>query len=92
MSMKLERTKQRVEATDVDMSGSTFNDVNLAGAAFNDVNLAGTTIHDANLSRVRISKADLRGASIVDSQTDGMIIEGIAVADLLAAYRAGHSG
>jgi uncharacterized protein YjbI with pentapeptide repeats len=90
--MKLERTKQRVEASDVDMSGSTFNDVNLAGSAFNDVNLAGTTIHDANLSRVRISKADLRDASIIDSQTDGMTINGIAIADLLAAYRAAHSG
>ena len=67
--IKLERTKQRVEATDVDMSGSIFSDVNLACAAFNNVKLAEATIHDANLSGMRISDANLSGASIVESNT-----------------------
>jgi uncharacterized protein YjbI with pentapeptide repeats len=89
-AFKLERIKQRVEANDADMSGSTFTDVNLAGAAFNDVNLSGAIINDVNLSGLRISEADLRGASIVESMTDGMTIDGIAVADLLAAYRIVH--
>ena len=87
-TMKLEQTKQCVEARDADMSGSKFTDVNLKGAAFKDVNLAEVTIHDANLSGLRISQADLSGASIVESLTDGMTINGIAVADLLAAYEA----
>jgi len=87
-TLKLERTKQRVQGTDVDMSGSTFTDVNLSAATFEDVNLAGTSITDANLSGVRIQQANLTGASVVDSLTDGMTIEGIAVADLIAAYRA----
>jgi uncharacterized protein YjbI with pentapeptide repeats len=87
--MKLERTKQAVEALDADLSGSTFTDVNLSNAVFRDVNLTGAVVHDANLSRVRISNADLRGASLADCRTDGMTIDGIAVEDLLAAYRAG---
>jgi len=87
-TLKLERTKQRVQATDGDMSGPTFTDVNLSAATFEDVILAGTSITDANLSGVRIQQANLTGASVVDSLTDGMTIEGIAVADLIAAYRA----
>jgi uncharacterized protein YjbI with pentapeptide repeats len=89
-TIKLTSTKQRVEAVDADMSGSTFTDVRLAGAKFSDVNLEGVMIDDANLSGLRISNADMRGASIVESLTDGMTINGIAVSDLLKAYRAAH--
>jgi uncharacterized protein YjbI with pentapeptide repeats len=99
-TIKLERIKQRVEAanadisgsafTDVNLSGATFNNVNLSAAAFNDVNLAGATINDAKLSGLRISQADLRGAAIVESLTDGMTINGIAVEDLFAAYESAH--
>ncbi len=64
--MKLERTKQAVEALDADLSGSSFTDVNLSNAVFRDVNLTGAVVHDANLSRVRISNADLRGASMAE--------------------------
>jgi uncharacterized protein YjbI with pentapeptide repeats len=97
-TIKLQRTKQRVEATDTDMSGSTFTDVNLSGATFNDSNLAGTTIKDANLSGwcvqnvnlsgLRINNANLTDASIVESSTAGMTIDGITVADLMTTYRA----
>jgi uncharacterized protein YjbI with pentapeptide repeats len=99
-TIKLERTKQRLEAKDTDMSGSVFTDVSLSRATFNDVNLAGTTINDTNMSgcrlqnvnlaRLRISNANLTGASIVESLTDGMTIDGIAVADLIATYRAAN--
>jgi uncharacterized protein YjbI with pentapeptide repeats len=87
-TLKIERTKQRVEAADADMSGSTFTDVSLSGAKFNDVNLTGVLIDDANLSGLRISNANLTGASIVDSLAYGMTIDGIAVSDLMSAYRA----
>ena len=76
--MELKHTKQRVEAVDADLSGSVFENVNLSGAKFNNVNLAGITITDANFS----------GASISHCRLDGTTIEGIAVGDLLAAYRA----
>ncbi|MGD0546697.1 MAG: pentapeptide repeat-containing protein [Terracidiphilus sp.] len=82
-------SRQRI--SDADLRGSAFTNVNLSDSIFDDVNLAGATIHNANLSRLRISDADLRGASIVESQTDGMTINGIAVAEMLSAYRAAHA-
>jgi uncharacterized protein YjbI with pentapeptide repeats len=99
-TITLNQIKRRVLATDTDMSGSTFADVSLAGASFHDVNLAGATVRQANLSGwrveevnfsgLRISNADLSGASIVQSLTDTMTIDGIAVADLMATYRSVH--
>jgi uncharacterized protein YjbI with pentapeptide repeats len=88
--IRIERTKRRVEADDADLSGSTFTNVNLSGVAFHDVNLSGATLREANLTGLRISQANLRNAAIVDSHTDGMTINGIALADLLAAWRAGN--
>jgi uncharacterized protein YjbI with pentapeptide repeats len=97
-TIEVNGTKRQVKAEDADLSGSTFTDVNLsgakfrnvnfAGAQFEDVNLSGWNVRNATLARLRINKADLRGASIVDSLTAGMTIDGIAVAELLAAYRA----
>ncbi len=77
-TIELIDVKKRIQATDVDISGSTFIDVNLSGVAFTDVNLSGATFTDVNLS----------GVSLVDCSTDGMTIQGIAIADLMDAYRA----
>lgn len=74
--------------TDVNLSGSTFKNVHFAGAEFEDANLSGWSVRNANFSKLEISNADLRGATIVDSLTQGMTIDGIAVAELMAAYRA----
>jgi uncharacterized protein YjbI with pentapeptide repeats len=97
-TIKLKGSRQQVDAADANMSGSSFNDVNLSDATFNDVNLAGATIdnvnmsgchmRNVNLSGLQISGANLTDASIVESVTDGMTIDGIAVSELLAAYRA----
>ena len=87
-TVKLEHTTQRIEASDANLSGSTFTNVKLAGAAFEDVDLSGASIHNAKLSGLQISDANLTGASITESLTDGMTINGIPLADLLAAYRA----
>jgi uncharacterized protein YjbI with pentapeptide repeats len=86
-TLNLTNIKQRIEADDADLSGSTFTNVRLFRAKFHDVNLAEGAISNANLSGLRISNANLAGASIVDSATNGMTINGIAVSDLLAAYR-----
>jgi hypothetical protein len=88
LTIKLNHTRQRIEATDPDMSGSTFADVNLTNTTFNDVNLSGAQIENACLSGLRLSDVNLTGASIVDSRTDGMTIDGIAVSDLWTAYHA----
>jgi uncharacterized protein YjbI with pentapeptide repeats len=90
LAIQLERIKQRVEANGADISGSTFTDVNLAQSTFTDVNLAGATIHNANLAGLRIGDANLTGVSIVDCRTDGMTINGILVAEMVAAYKTAH--
>jgi uncharacterized protein YjbI with pentapeptide repeats len=73
--------------TDVNLSNATFDDVNFSGADIRNANLSGWRVHDVNFSALKISHADLRGASIVESLTEGMTIDGIAVADMMAAYR-----
>jgi uncharacterized protein YjbI with pentapeptide repeats len=95
-TIMLSGTKRLVQAEDADLSGSsftdvdlsraTFNDVNFAGARFEDANLSGWSVRNANFSGLKISKADMRGASFVDCLTAGMTIEGISVAELMAAY------
>jgi len=89
--MLLKNTRDRIDATASNLSGSKFDDVNLSSATLNNVNLSGATIHNADLANLRISDANLSGASITDSLTDTMTIDGIAVKDLMAAYRAVHS-
>jgi len=94
---ELKQTRQRIEATNADLSGSTFTDVNLTGAAFNDVKLTGATItnaslsgaqiEDANLSGLQIKQANLTGAAMTECTMTGMTIDGILVTDLIAAYR-----
>jgi uncharacterized protein YjbI with pentapeptide repeats len=74
--------------TDVNLSGATFKNVNFAGAQFEDANLAGWSVRNVNLAGLKMNNADLRGASIVDSLTSGMTIDGIELAELLAAHRA----
>ena len=86
--LKLHKMKSKIEATVANLSGSTFNDVNLAGADFRDVNLSGAKLEDVNLSHLHIRDANLSHASISDSLLKGMTIDGIAVTELLAAYRA----
>jgi hypothetical protein len=97
-TIQVKGTKRLVKAEDADLSGSSFTDVNLSGATFKDVNFAGAQFEDANLSGwsvrnanlagLKMNNADLRGASIVESLTAGMTIDGIEVAELMAAYRA----
>jgi uncharacterized protein YjbI with pentapeptide repeats len=103
VTLKPTGIKQRIEARDADLPGSTFHDVRLSGSISGDVNVSGVScekvnmsgwrINNVNLAGLRISKANLASASIVDSWTDSMMtIEGIPVANLMAAYRAAKSG
>ena len=43
-----------------------------------------------NLASLWVEKANLARTSIVDGQLEGATIDGIAVTDLLAYWRAGH--
>ncbi len=94
----IQDAKRLLKAEDADLTGSSFTDVNLSrstfqnvhfvGAQFEDANLSGWSILNANLAGLKIKNADMRGASIAGSLTAGMTIDGIPVADLMAAYRA----
>jgi uncharacterized protein YjbI with pentapeptide repeats len=95
--MQLNEARERFEVTKCDLSGSTFSEVNLSGstyeninlsgASFDNVNLSGWRLHNVNFAGARIGHANLSGVTIADSRLDGMTIDGIAVTDLLAAYK-----
>ena len=99
--LRLNATRRSVEATDVNMAGSSFvnvnlsnavfDDVNLSNAVFDDVNLTDAKIRNVNLTALQINHGNLSNAAIVNCRTEGMTIDGIPVADLLAAYRASRS-
>jgi uncharacterized protein YjbI with pentapeptide repeats len=98
--VQLNQVNQRLEVMQSCLSDSTFKDVNLSNASFDDINFSGASIRNANLSgwRVRdvsfsglqITQADLRGASISECLLEGMTIDGIAVSEMMAAYRSVH--
>jgi uncharacterized protein YjbI with pentapeptide repeats len=50
----------------------------LSGSKFDDVNLSGSDFHN------------IAGACIANARLDGATIDGIALTDLLAYWRAGH--
>jgi uncharacterized protein YjbI with pentapeptide repeats len=73
---------------DVDMSNTHFNNINLTNARIDDADMANLTINDANLSNGRITNTNLSNLAIQDCLLVGMTINGIAVPELLAAYKA----
>ena len=96
-TINLQKVTKRLEVRTCCLAGSSFVDVNLSGVSFDDINFSGANIrnanmsdwviHDANLARLKISSADLRDASIAHCLTEGMTVDGIAVSELMAAYR-----
>ncbi len=96
-TINLQKQTKRLEVQTCCLAGSSFVDVNLSNASFDNVNLSGAAIHnanmsdwvvqDANLRGLRITSADLRGAAISHSLTEGMTVDGIALSELMAAYR-----
>jgi hypothetical protein len=52
--------------------------------------LSGFPVRNVDLAGVRIERSNLGGGSIVDDRLEGAAIDGIAVADLLAYWQAGH--
>ena len=47
-------------------------------------------VHKADLSGSKFDDANFAGASILNVRLEGATIDGIAVTDLLAYWRAGH--
>jgi uncharacterized protein YjbI with pentapeptide repeats len=70
--------KSRFAVDDVNLAGASFNNVNLAQARFTDINFAGALFDNINFTDAAIGK---------HCNFAGMTIAGIAVEELLAAYR-----
>jgi hypothetical protein len=87
--VKLEKTVERLEVRGSCLSGSVFDDVNISGASFENANMSGWMVNNANLAGLRVTNADVAGVQIADCRNvEHMVINGIAVGDLLAAYEA----
>jgi len=71
-------SRPRFAVDDVNLAGATFNNVNLAQARFTDINLFGSFFDNINFTNAVIGK---------NCNITGMTIDGIAVEELLAAYR-----
>jgi uncharacterized protein YjbI with pentapeptide repeats len=79
---------QAIDATHADLSGSQFQDVRLRDVVVRNADLSRAVFEDVNLSGLRVTNANLRGAVLTDCAVEGMTIEGVAVSDMMAAYRA----
>ncbi|HVT10506.1 MAG TPA: VOC family protein [Polyangia bacterium] len=75
--MKIQGTREQLDAQDADLASSRFDDVNLADAIFQNVNLRGARFSDVNLT----------GASIDDANLSQMTLFGVPVSEMLAAWR-----
>jgi uncharacterized protein YjbI with pentapeptide repeats len=74
----VQELKSRFAVDDVNLAGASFNNVSLAQARFTDINLSGSFFDNINFTNAAIGKhCNFTGATIA----------GIAVAELLAAYR-----
>lgn len=49
---RVERTRQRIEAVNADLSGSSFKDVDLSGTSFHDGKLSASTMGDASATPI----------------------------------------
>jgi uncharacterized protein YjbI with pentapeptide repeats len=71
-------SKPRFAVDDVNIAGASFNNVNLAQARFTDINLSGSFFDNIDFTDAAIGK---------NCNFAGMTIAGIAVEELLAAFR-----
>jgi len=88
--MRIEGQKHRLDVHYADRSGSAFDDINLSGLDFRNINMSGCSFEDLNMSGWRVRNVNLAGASFVDARLEGATIDGVAVTDLLAYWRASH--
>jgi uncharacterized protein YjbI with pentapeptide repeats len=75
--MKIQNTKETLQAAHANLSRSEFNDVNLSKAVFTDINFSGAKFSNLNLTNVEIEACE----------TTGMKFRGVLVSDLFDAYR-----
>jgi hypothetical protein len=74
----VQELKPRFAVDDVNLAGASFNNVSLAQARFTDINLSGSFFDNIDFTNAAVAK---------NCNFTGMSIAGIAVSELLAAYR-----
>jgi uncharacterized protein YjbI with pentapeptide repeats len=85
--MKIQNTKEALQATHANLSLSEFNDVNLQEATFINVNLSKASFTDINFSGAKFSNLNLINVEIEACDTTGMKFRGVLVSDLFDAYK-----
>ena len=80
--MKIQNTKETLQAMNANLSRSEFDDVNLEGASFTNVNLSMATFTDINFSGAKFSNLNLTNVEIEACETTGMKFRGVLVSEL----------
>ena len=84
--MKIQNTKETLQATNANLAGSKFDDVNLHEASFTNVNLSMATFTDINFSGAKFNNLNLTNVVIEACETTGMKFRGVLVSELFDAY------
>jgi catechol 2,3-dioxygenase-like lactoylglutathione lyase family enzyme len=85
--MDLFNVQEPVSVQGADIAKSSFVNAKLAQCRFDDVDLQGTTFTNVNLSGVALTNVNLTGASIANANLTRMTVNGIAIDDMMRAYR-----
>jgi uncharacterized protein YjbI with pentapeptide repeats len=86
-AMDIKHITTTFSVEDADLAQSCFNNVSLSSCTFTQVNFSGATIGGSNMTGVVFDDVNHPGLAIADCSLAGATIDGIPVADLLAAYR-----
>lgn len=86
--MELTDLVEALHVTDSNLTGSSFHDVDLTGTKITNARLQKLELQDIDFSESLILDANLSRVEIRDCNVNGMLINGVAVADLFAAYQA----
>ena len=86
--MEIQHVRELLQVEDADLTRSRFTNVNLADSSFENAALQRVSFTDVSFAGATFADADLSNVTIVDAKLAGMMINGILVSDLLAAYQA----
>ena len=78
-----------INADDANMVGSVFHNVNMTGVSFGDVNMSKARLRHITFAGSQFSDVDLSNVVLTGCKVDSMVVDGIQMKDLIAAYRKG---
>ena len=86
-TIKLSDCEHILEVADANFANSSFSDVRLAESIFREVTFEGSRFEQTHMDGSVFDTVSLAGVSIRNGHYEGMTIDGIAVTELLDAYR-----